>query len=581
MIRWRFILPRVIFVLVVLLALQLAAGPVAGWLAKVAYERSTGGRLSIVETRAGFFPPRVEFRDIQCADPRHDRENIAEFDSVFLSLDGNALLHRRWVIKNAKLTGLRFSTERETDGRIPVEPESTSDDPSRFAPAADALAAWMRTLAGEASESLLAELETVRLAKELEVQWQSTYQDEVARAARIEGSVRTIRDNFQGIDNPLRDIPRMQAAIAETERLQQDLAAAKQSISGAPGRLQADMQRLNQARQRDTQRIISHLPVDGNVENLGQLATELLTNLYTKPLATVRQYLALGTRAADMTVRGPKAVRGNGINHDLDNRAKDPFLLVKHCELAGIVSVNRDEYALAGLAEDFTIADEATPLRIRLRLSGRQEIKLDYQRYPKELWPHHLTLHVPALPPPTTTYRCGKHLTIDAAAVPLEFWAEISTNGTQLGGRLIAKQQGTSMTARVNGEGELMRSVEAAVNQSLSQVRQLEMEATLLGSWDHPQFRVTSNLEPALKNAFAAAGNEAKAVAMRKLQLAVDHTYEKQAGMLNSLVSKQQAELDKIVAQAESQVREVTSTLTAQINRSPVQLGRLQGLLNR
>ena len=126
-----------------------------------------------------------------------------------------------------------------------------------------------------------------------------------------------------------------------------------------------------------------------------------------------------------------------------------------------------------------------------------------------------------------------------------------------------------------------MRSVEAAVNQSLSQVRQLEMEATLLGSWDHPQFRVTSNLEPALKNAFAAAGNEAKAVAMRKLQLAVDHTYEKQAGMLNSLVSKQQAELDKIVAQAESQVREVTSTLTAQINRSPVQLGRLQGLLNR
>lgn len=579
MIRWSYIVPRLAIVLVILALLRFATGPAAGWGARFAYENATGGRLDIEHTEVNLFPPRLSFHGVQLGDPRHERENVAEFDRIEIALDGDSLLHRRWVVSHAKLTGIRFSSERPDSGRIEQLPTApVSNDPSYLDHAVDGIGDWLERSTKEQSNAAIESLQTVHLARALEDQWKTRYTQERARAERIETSVRSIRDNVRAVDNPLRDLPRIQQAIAEAQRLQQDLIAARRLIAETPQQLQSDMQRMQEAKAHDVQQVTKFLPIDGPLKNVGQLTDALLQKYYKEPLNRMREYAMLGRNAANLTVSRPKATREEGIDFDLDQRSKDPFFFAKRCELSGHVSIDEQSYVLTGLVDDLALADDPQPVRVRLKLEGVQEIRMDYQRDPKAALSHHLAIHIPRLAIPETSIKAGSQLTLRSAPVPMQFWADISTDGEQLQGRLLAKQPGAVITATLNGSEPVVQLVQNAVNQSLSELHELDFDANLSGTWDRPQINVHSSLEGALAQAFKSATSQLTVFAERQIREEVDRTCQKQIAQFEALVGKQQVELEKLLAQVESEVQEVTSKVAGQLNRTPFQLGQLPGL---
>ena len=125
MIRWRFVLTRVIVVVAVLVLLRWGLGPVASYVTIHGLQKVTGAQVEIAKTRVGLFPPRVQYADVRIADPREDKEMRDAFraDAIDLVIDGDALLHRRWVARDGRITGLQIGARRETSGHIEAADE--------------------------------------------------------------------------------------------------------------------------------------------------------------------------------------------------------------------------------------------------------------------------------------------------------------------------------------------------------------------------------------------------------------------------------------------------------------------------
>src|SRR6056297_1682499 len=141
MIRWRFILTRCTVVIAVLVLLRWGLGPVASFVTVRGIQLATGAKVEMASTRVGLFPPRVQYTDVRIADPRDGKQlrDALRADSIELVIDGNALLHRRWVAHSGRISGLQIGSKREVSGHFEQveEIQSPSDTPS-------VLSQWIR-----------------------------------------------------------------------------------------------------------------------------------------------------------------------------------------------------------------------------------------------------------------------------------------------------------------------------------------------------------------------------------------------------------------------------------------------------
>ena len=148
----------------------------------------------------------IEYLDVQVADPRSDKEmrNAFQAESIELTIDGQALLHRRWVASDcshhwtANRIGPRTSSghyEKMTEPSLRI---IRTIDAGQTGPRCG------RTI-GDQAESVVARLETTRRSKEIRDRWERDYKALVAQARELEKQIREIRDSARGIDNPLRD----------------------------------------------------------------------------------------------------------------------------------------------------------------------------------------------------------------------------------------------------------------------------------------------------------------------------------------------------------------------------------------
>ena len=114
MIRWPFVLTRLLIVIAVLALLRWGMGPVAQYVAIRGLETATGSKVDINNTQVGLFPPSIQFSDVRVTDPRDGKDMRDAFraKSINLVMDGNALLRRHWVAKQGIISGIEIGAIR-------------------------------------------------------------------------------------------------------------------------------------------------------------------------------------------------------------------------------------------------------------------------------------------------------------------------------------------------------------------------------------------------------------------------------------------------------------------------------------
>ncbi|MFG0256043.1 MAG: TIGR03545 family protein, partial [Rhodopirellula sp. JB053] len=262
MIRWRFLLTRVITVVAILMILAWGLGPMATYITVAGLEISTGARAEIGSAKVGLFPPSIHYADVHVADPRDGKEFRDAFvaDSVDLIVDGDAFLRRRWVVRQARIAGLQIGTQRDSSGHYEDEVDITPDDnsPSVISKMLSQFTNGLTDRAEEIGENL----ETVRTGEEIRNRWEDEYAYLLQQARDLEQRVKRIRDAAKGIDNPLRDWPELERTLAEARTAREELLEVRAKIDALPAEMQADLRRLEQARQADLAKVDAYVPGD-------------------------------------------------------------------------------------------------------------------------------------------------------------------------------------------------------------------------------------------------------------------------------------------------------------------------------
>jgi len=582
MIRWSFLITRTVIVIAIIMLLRWGLGPVAGFVTVKILETSTGSKVDLASAEVGLFPPSIVYNDLQVSDPRDGRDMQDAFraESMEFTLDGDALLHRRWVAREGKITGIQIGSKRETSGKldkIDELPVEASAGPSMLS---KLLSATTDRLTDEAS-NLTENLETVRRSREIRDRWDTEYKSLVVRARNLEKQIRTVRDEARGIDNPLRDWPQLQRTLEQARQARSELMAVRQAIDSLPEQLQSDLASLDEAKKIDMAKVEQYLP-DGweNSENFG---VDLLKRSVGKQVSEIRGYLDSGREIANYTVVAPQSERIRGEEIDLVGDRRLPALLVRHCEVSGFLRADGETYQLQGFVENMTPTPRLLrePGKVVLQLEGPEVIRVEYLRDRRRgADVDMLTLHWPQTEAKPMRLGNDHDAGLRVSGGNRELWVQLRSEGDQVQGRFVSKQTGIKMQLAVNpkyAQSAAAKSVQA----SLDSVDRIEVDANFRGQWDDLALDLHSNLGQVFHRATEDAFRNQLAESQAKLKAKVDQAHLEQTVALREWLSTQQSEARSLLASADKSIEEMSQKVMNEVGDADVYLGKLRGALQK
>jgi uncharacterized protein (TIGR03545 family) len=578
MIRWRFVLTRLIVIIAVLALLRWGLGPVASYVTVGGLETLTGAKVEIAKTRIGLFPPRVQYVDVHIADPRDGKEMRDAFraDTIDLVIDGDALLHRRWVARDGRITGLKIGARRETSGHIArLDDRDNGDD----------VPSMLSRLVGATTEKLtdqtnqiIGQLETVRRSKEIRTRWENEYEGLVVRARKLEAQIRTVRDQARGIENPLRDWPELERTLAQARDARNELMNVRQAIDALPEQLQADLALLDEAKQIDIAKVDRFVP--GDLSNTSEFGIDMMAEAVRDQIQLVRSYLEGGRTLANYTIVAPESIRIRGVNHDLDSTER-PNVMVRRCEIGGVMRADGNVYAMTGILENLTPTPEmlAEPTRARLRLEGSETVRVEYVRDRRQQTDVDLlTLHWPQMDAKTVRLGDDDDAGISIEGGQRELWVQVRTEGDKIEGRLVSKQTGVRMGLSV--APKFAESAAAAsLRDSLAAVDRIEIDANFAGTWKDLDLRLNTNLGQILRRASQDAIDGQIRQSRQRLAAEVEKAHLEQTVALRQWLGSQQSAARSLLASADKSIEEMSQKVLDEVGNADAYLGRLRSAI--
>lgn len=579
MIRWSYVLPRLVAVVAILLFVTYGLSPLAHRITVATLQSLTGARVDLEHVEVGLFPPRLIYHQLALANPSGDKSmsNIASAEKVELQIDGRELLRRRYVIRDARITGLQFDSDRLTAGHLAADPDSAeADEPSVIG---NWISTWFDSI-GDAAEDKLTqwidESEISRRADQIRRRWKTEYELLAKRANDLETAIRDIQETAKGIDNPLRDFPRVEATLNQAKGIQEELVSVRVKLESLPEQVRLDLQSMEKAKEKDRVRVRELVPFD-MAEGV-ELGSGLIRETVRIQLARARGYLDTGREVSKWTVTKPKIERSRGEVIDLDSGPELPTVLISRCEIAGQLRSGGKPYQLTGILENLTPQPKLReqPLRARLRLDGEQVVKVNYTRDDSTAAAtESLSLHWPTADAPTIRLGSNDTIDLDIRDGRIEWWVELQTQGEQLSGRLVSRRVDTRI--ELDAPERISRSVMfTSLKGSLASIDQVQVEATLAGTWKDPEFTIQTNLTELLRTGVREAAQQQLVDTRERLESELDEAYAKQLRELQDWLAGQQTKANELIAKANRTVQDAQGKIVAETQKADAYLGRLR-----
>lgn len=576
MIRWRFLLTRVILVVAILMILALGLGPMVNYITITGLEASTGAKAEIGEASVKLFPPSVHYTNVHVADPRDGKEFRDAFvaDSIDLVIDGDALLRRRWVVRQGKISGLQIGSQRTSSGHYEQAPDpvDSSTEPSMIgkllSQATDGLS--------DRAEAMGENLETVKTGDDIRRQWKARYETLVRQARDLEQRVKTIRDAAKGVDNPLRDWPQLERTLAEARSAREELQQVRAAMNEMPDKMRADLARLESARQADLAKVDAYVP--GDLSESKNFGVDLLAAEIRRSLARLRGYLDNGRTLANYTVVAPDHERVRGEDFDFQKHSHRPEMLVRECQVDGVMRADGKTYTLTGVVENMTPQPEllATPTRARLLLEGPETVQVDYVRDRRDGDSlDRLTLHWPNMRVDPTRLGDRQNVAVAISGGQREVWVQLDSQCDEVQGRIVSKQVGVNMHLDVDGDVSGSAAV-MSMNQSLASVDSIEVDARFQGDWKHLSLDMNTNLGSVFRDATQEALAKQLEVSKAKLTAKVEDAHREQTLELREWMSKQHSEAQSLLAAADRSIEEMSQKVLDEVGDADSYLGKLR-----
>lgn len=231
----------------------------------------TGARADIGSLSTQIYPPRLHLNQVALADANRPGTNLVEFDELEFRLAGHPLMNRRFVVEEARLTGVKFRTRRQDDGQLE---ESTTKEESESSPwINDKLKEfgdeWMTQLTDQAMAQLRPEvLETFRTGNAVYEKWDVRFREMKDRTQLLKPRFRELQSSFENArhGDALQQLEQYLQVAEKADKLSAEAKQLQAELTGIVPEVREDFRSLDRARRNDQQMVmqkVSMLRPDG------------------------------------------------------------------------------------------------------------------------------------------------------------------------------------------------------------------------------------------------------------------------------------------------------------------------------
>ena len=459
MIRWNYLLPRLVILILLILSIRIAANPVFKTILTASLETMFNAQVDIDESEINFFPPQINISRIEIADPRKDKRdsNLIEADAIKLHLDLDSLLHRELVIKEASIHGILLDSDRERSERLLKEDEKPKSqvDPSSV----NLLTAFsdIGVQAKKLANKKIADLHITQEMLRIRQAWAEDFSNLQEQIRNVEQSAIALVNEKDPLGNPLRTVETIEKTLEDLQEKQRNLLSIHKQIKNIPLKIQQDQQALLQAKEDDQRDLHEQLALPSLRSETITMA--MLEEASLQLVEEATEYLQYGQKIAAYTVVPPKTSRHRGTNFALaPNQGQSA--IVNHCEISGHLRHRGVLHLLNGKIENFPRGQTAMtePCRLKLSLQGKDLISLEHAFQAQENQRiSQITVHWPKGMSEHNNFGNPKKTGISWTAANRELWIQIRKNESDgndaiISGRIVNVQRDTKLIVNHSDE---------------------------------------------------------------------------------------------------------------------------------
>lgn len=563
MIRLSYLIPRLVLLLLVWAFFFFAFDPLLKWGMIKGLEKGAKAKVEIASLHTSFLHPSLKLAGFSVADSRDEYRNLVEFSELAFSAEGAPLLEKKLVVDNASLSGLRFGTARKTSGKLAFVKEEPSELVESFKKESRDFAldraADLKTDAARDYKVDPAELESVKLAKQLEESYQKDYKEISARVdpKKYEAGLDALKARYEkakGEGNIARQARDYAAIGKEVKQLAAGFKKDKEEAETALAKAKEGFKAVDEARKKDLAAVMSKM-------KLPSMDTQSLARMLAGPVIAektaagmkwinlARKYMPAGSKG----VLKNEARRGRVVHFP---RAESyPNFLVRKLSVSGELGTE-DPLDYKGEIEGLTTQPQvygkpATALIKGAKGARRLDFRCSVDASGNEIKTDSALLYS-GMPVRQLQLGSPSSFMVDITGATGAFEGTLRTAGENLAGKASVRLAGAAFKPKADKiKPAPLRS---AVEASFAGLSSALIETGISGTIKDPRLSVNTDLANALSKAFSGAMGAEVKKAQEEAQKKIDEALKPYRAKLDGLAEARQAELGGKLKDAESRI---------------------------
>ncbi|MDA0807807.1 MAG: TIGR03545 family protein [Planctomycetota bacterium] len=500
--RWSYILTRGIVVASVWGFFTFAFDPILRHSAITAGQQAVQAKVEIASLQTSFFPPKISITNVAAANRNKPGTNIFEFESMNGDIDGQALMHGSYVLDKAVVNGLTWNTPRDDDGLLPDSPPPDESEGPGFG---DQLEKYGKEWANDIFERAKQEydprnLESVRLAQQLEVEWKTDFDGLEARIQNVDAAGRQLKQLVDQTKkmNPVQRVEAYRKIANDGSRLLREVSVIREDLKVLPKKAEGDLGDLDEARKRDQAEIkrkVEELVVDGD-----KLSEFLLGPTVHQRIRKTLAWLDWGSEQASKFSDTPKPERQRGDDVFFPLANPLPDYLARLIQVTGQGEIGGDQMTLQGTIVDVS-SDPVLygkPTIVHMKGQGEADVQMKAELDRTQDIPANI-LDVAYVLDKATTSHLGDDdsLAVEVRAGSTRWNVHIETVGDQLTGTVAMLQAPVLLVPQVKADDETLGRLIAA---SMKDIDRIDATVELSGTVRKPKLKLKTNLGETISN---------------------------------------------------------------------------------
>ncbi|MCX7647451.1 MAG: TIGR03545 family protein [Elusimicrobiales bacterium] len=578
MIRWSYLIPRVVFVLIVYLFFYFAFDPLIKWTMIKSLESVFEAKAEIKKVKTSFINPSIEIEELKVGNKNKEFNNLFEFKKLKFALLSKPLFEKKFVIDEASVKGLSFDTPRKTSCKIKIKKTEMPEFVKNYmAKAQDFAVDRLGEIKTDAISDIkleVSELKSVSLLKEIEEKYNSDYKniEEKIDFKKYDERLKNIEKKFEDVKKEKNFIKQTKQASElkkEIDKFYKDFKKDKEEVSNLLNEVKDYYKSLDQARKEDMDRIMS-------LAKIPKIDSESVSRMLlgSDTVNKINDYYSMALEAKRYIPDNPKKKvfeekrkRGRVIN--FTKYDSYPKFLLKIAHIDGVLTPqNPIEYSAT--VENLTTQPSVYTYPLKIKLFGKKdksEISTNSSiDLSTDMVKSVTDLKYTGVKVSNIVYGKDK-LKIEIPSSYLDTFVNIKTSGSDIDGRI--KSVFRDMELKPYVAITKLDRLNKTIENSLSQLKTFSIDITLSGKLKSPSLSFKTDLAEiisgSLENAFKKEIEKAKAEIREKIDLEINKNKQK----IDSLIKAKQSELkEKIKYESDTvtkKLEEIQKSLEKQI----------------